>query len=201
MAPTYGGWASFVNAYLVLIISSCQERLAWQQVSKGDDEGGPRSHVLPLVELLESNACFIFIAEFVPDACSLSVVMRSSALDVSESVRVQLARLIEHCHRKGKLISCPQTNSQRLTGVELRSLSPDSFLMERDGHLRLVDFQNARIRQPHLQKAASRRSVSSKKLLTHSLRSLINQLSQLSVGSHGSSSFSNLSDELSITSF
>ncbi|RWS22717.1 serine/threonine protein kinase-like protein [Leptotrombidium deliense] len=99
------------------------ERLCWQKVN-----GYP--YILPLQTFIETEATYAFIASPV-EACCLSVVIKSAPLleEVVKVLSAQLAFAVNHCHQKG---------------IMIRNLSSDSVLVEKNGRVRLANFEFAK---------------------------------------------------------
>lgn len=116
MRKTESGWKQVMN-----------ERLVWQKVSA-------HPYIISLKGFFETEAAYCFVTQYISDAVSLSVVIKSAPLpeDVVKFLSGQLVIAVNHLHQKGILH---------------RELSPDCILIEKCGRLRLCDFESSKVTQ------------------------------------------------------
>lgn len=125
MRQTGSGWKRVMN-----------ERLAWQRAtdSSGVTNATSCPFILPLMGFFETEATYCFVAQYMPDATSLSLVARSAPLaeDAIKILSAQLALAVNHLH----------TN-----GILHRNLTPNAILVEKCGRLKIFDFHHAKCTQ------------------------------------------------------
>lgn len=122
------GWKQVMN-----------ERLIWSQLSSSS-----APFVLPLISFFETESCYCFVARHLNSLCPLSTVIKSSLPpDVIKIMAGQLALAINHVHTH--------------QGILLRSLSPESILVESSGKLWISDLSHARKLSEHEAFTCSRR--------------------------------------------
>jgi len=112
------------------------ERLAWQRAT--DSSGATNStscpFILPLMGFFETEATYCFVAQYMPDATSLSLVAKSAPLaeDAIKILSAQLALAVNHLHANGILH---------------RNLTPNAIIVEKCGRLKIFDFHHAKCTQ------------------------------------------------------
>lgn len=112
------------------------ERLSWQKVSSivydGKSSVSFKGLVLPLYAFLETEACYGFVAAHIPNVTSVATLIKSAPLpdQILQVLIAQMAISLHTCHR---------------SGVLLRSLHRNSFIIDSFCNCLLADFQCAKL--------------------------------------------------------
>jgi serine/threonine protein kinase len=112
------------------------ERLSWQRISSlvcdDSNTGTFKGLVVPLYAFLETEACYAFVTGHLVNGSSLSVLIQATAPPepVLQVLFAQMALAVHLCHKSGLLLRCLHRNS---------------FIVDRHCNCLLADFQSAKL--------------------------------------------------------